>query len=727
MNAYIIIPVIAFFINVVTMSYISALDYRKSVIRAFLLFTGIFTVWIFLGWFFYLPVNDDFKVPLGRFSSVFWAFSGFSFLHFAHTFLERKRGGAYYFFLAASCATALVSTTTGLVISEFRYYPWGWRFTEGPLFNYASLFCVILPVLWSWALFFRVWVRTGESTRRTQLGIMVSGIFFALGTAVVLHYLIPALPGMEKTVRYNSQASCILSFFIFYAIIRYRFLAPGVRDVAAELFATMADGVVILSSEGRVLQMNASAVAILGLDSADPAAVSLPALIENFDLTAIYKAHQTVAGGGDNRRPVLLNQSEIIVRGSPGGRILTISDISDIAKMHAAVEESEARLSMIAANVSDLIWIFDLATYRLSYVSPSVLNMLGWSPEEYLAMSLEQQVRMESLDNALSALNEELAHDAERDPFRNRALDLDMFCVDGTYIETEIKVTLIRSNTGVPTGLLGITRDITQRKRLERELSESLAALRARTNILEKDIMMAQSIQRALLPDGPPSCEGFRIEYKYLPLEAVGGDYFNIIPLEEGGLSVFLGDVSGHGVPAALFLSLLKSESSKLLREYASEPVAYITALNAEMLGNMHSYFITAVYGLFTRNGNSVTGLKLVSAGHPPPILHRQKGDIIEYLDVRGKVLGVHAHPEYLHIDVPLGRGDRVFFYTDGLPEMMNPGGELLGFDRLLDVIRRSRQNDLTVTLDEIMADVNRYRDTSPLTDDTVIIGIEVL
>ena len=355
------------------------------------------------------------------------------------------------------------------------------------------------------------------------------------------------------------------------------------------------------------------------------------------------------------------------------------------------------------------------------------MNIVGWSPEEYLAMPLDQIMKKESLDNALAVLGEELAHDAERDPFRNKALELDSLCIDGKYIETEIKVTFIRNCEGVPTGLLGITRDITQRKRLERELGESLAALRARTNILEKDIMMAQSIQRALLPDGPPSCEGFRIEYKYLPLEAVGGDYFNIIPLEEGGLSVFLGDVSGHGVPAALFLSLLKSESSKLLREFASKPEAYITALNAEMLGNMHSYFITAVYGLFTRSGRSITSLSLVSAGHPPPILHRQKDDAIEYLNVRGRVLGVHAHPEYLHIDVPLGRGDRVFFYTDGLPEMMNPGGELLGFDRLLDVIRRSRQDDLTATLDEIMADVNRFRDTSPLTDDTVIIGIEIL
>ena len=91
MNAYIVIPVFAFFINVVTMSYISALDFRKPVIRAFLFFTGMFTAWIFMGWFFYLPVGDDLKVPLSRFSSVFWAFSGFSFLHFTHTFLERKR------------------------------------------------------------------------------------------------------------------------------------------------------------------------------------------------------------------------------------------------------------------------------------------------------------------------------------------------------------------------------------------------------------------------------------------------------------------------------------------------------------------------------------------------------------------------------------------------------------------------------------------------------------
>ena len=182
------------------------------------------------------------------------------------------------------------------MISGFRYYPWGWRFTEGPVFNYASLACVILPVLWSWVLFFSMWIRTRESTRRTQLGIMVSGIFFALGTAVVMHYLIPLIPGMEKTVRYNSQASSILCFFMFYAIIRYRFLSPGVRDVAAELFAGMEDGVVILNSEGRVLQMNAAAEEILGLKTTDASAVSLSSVIDNYDVTATYRAHQTTAG-----------------------------------------------------------------------------------------------------------------------------------------------------------------------------------------------------------------------------------------------------------------------------------------------------------------------------------------------------------------------------------------------------------------------------------------------
>jgi len=728
MNRYLIIPVIAFFINVVTMSYISAMDFRKPVIRSFLYMAGVFTAWIFLGWFFYLPVDDAVKIPLGKLSSLFWSFTGFSFFHFTRAFLEKKRDVTYYVFLAAACVSVTVTASTDLVISGYRQYPWGWRFGEGPLFDVFSLACVILPVLWSWGILLVAWHRTREPMRRTQLGIMAGGIIIALSTAVVLHYVVPRVFGMDTAVRYNSQASSILCLFIFYAIIRYRFLAPGVRDVAGELFATIGEGVVILSSEGRVLQMNPTAESILGLEGVDPAGVSIAGVIDNYDSAATYLSHQATAGPPGAKRPVLLNQSDIRVRGSSGGKILVISDISEITRMNEAIRGSEARLRMISENVSDAIWIFDLTSNSISYVSPSVSNILGWSPEEFMERTMEERIEKESLENAMAVLGEEIADDAERDPFRCRALELREKCVDGKYIETEIKVTFIRDRDGKPTAVLGVTRDITQRKRLERDLSESLSSLRVRTDILEKDLAMAQSIQKALLPDGPPECEGFRIGYRY-PLEAVGGDYFNIMPLDEGGLSVFLGDVSGHGVPAALFLSLLKSESGRLLRDFALDPDRYMAALNEGLVGNLQSYFITAVYGIFRVNhAAGGTVLSLANAGHPPPVLQRGVDGSVDYLFVRGKVLGVLRNPGYRSQDISLNRGDRVFFYTDGLPEMMNARREILGFEGLLDVIKTSgRPNNLDRALEDIMEAVNLFREGTPLTDDTVVIGIEIV
>ncbi len=726
MSTYIILPVIAFTINVATMSYIAAIDYRRPVIRAYLLFTGVFTVWIFLGGFFYVPVSDDIKMTLVRFSSPFWFFTGFAFYHFTVEFFGMKRTAPYFTILAAACAAVTVAVATDLVIAGHRNYPWGWRFTEGTLFNAVTLVTIIIPVAWSWVIFFRAWMKAGDPTRRTQLGIMVSGILISLVAAAVLQYLFPLLFGMDRSVRYNSQTSCILSSFIFYAIIRYRFLSPGVRDVAADLFATIGEGLVIMDSEGKVLQMNPAAMKILGVEGIPVGEVSLGSLIEDYDPAAAYYARQTVAGPPEARRQVLIHQSEIRVRGSAGGRILIINDISGIASLDAAVRESEARFSMIAANVSDVIWICDLDDFRISYVSPSVVNIQGWSAEEFIALPMQERMDEPSLNKALQMLDDELTHDAERPPGRSRAMELREHCKNGGWIETEIKVTFIRGADGRPTGLLGVTRDITQRKILEHRLEESLRQLRERTGSLERDLLTAQTIQRALLPDGPPSCPGFRIDFKYLPLEAVGGDYFSIITLEEGGLAVFLGDVAGHGVPAALFLSLLKSESGRLLREYAFNPGAYLARLNAELLGNMHSYFITAVYGLFVPRGEGGVALRLVSAGHPPPVLQRSGSGGLEYLEVRGKVLGVMHGLEYEMREIPLVRGDRVFFYTDGLSEMRDGKGELLGFDRLLDVMRRSRREDLARTLNEIIADVNRFRGEAPLTDDTVIIGIEV-
>lgn len=726
----IIVPFISFIINIITISYIAAKDILKPILQSYLLFSITITLWVLAGWPFYFPFPDHLRVPFCKFSSILWFFSGFTFLNLIYTMLERKsdiilRG----LFLIASFSVG-ITITTDLVLTGYKNYPWGWRFTEGPLFDIITLLTIIIPVIYSIVLFIGTAKQTPDSNKKKNYLFMAYGIFFSLATAALMQYVIPYLPGLEKSVRYTAPASSILSIFMFYAIIRYRFLSLEIQDIAIQLFSSIQEGIILLDNDGKIIQKNSAAGRILGIESGSQENINLEQIISSYSAKSDYTGYHTTMCRTGKIQDILITQSAITTTKGNIGKLAIINDISELMRLHDTVTESASRLTMISENVSDIIWLFNLSTMKFSYVSPSVHHIIGFTPEEFVQLSLDRHLPPQSFEYIMQLLADEIQHDQERDPARSRSLELQELRADGSYVEMEIKASFLRNPEGKPIEILGVSRDITDRKRLERDLKETLSELKVRNDSLEQELIMAQTIQHALLPEVPPTSNEFKIAYRYIPLEAVGGDYFNFQILEEGGLSIFVGDVSGHGVPAALFLALLKSESTKLLRKYAFDPAGYLENLNRELLGNMYSYFISAIYGVIRKNdADSTITLSISSAGHPQPVLYRKREKTTEYLHAKGKVIGVYKNLQFQSFSYNLFNGDRIFFYTDGLPEATNTKNELFGFDRLLETINEicPKFGDLDHAVDAIMESVHRFRETSPIKDDTVIIGIEIL
>lgn len=266
------------------------------------------------------------------------------------------------------------------------------------------------------------------------------------------------------------------------------------------------------------------------------------------------------------------------------------------------------------------------------------------------------------------------------------------------------------------------------RKIAEESLRLSEEMLRKRTDIIEKDLKNAQIIQRALLPNTIPVTENIRIEYKNFSVDAVGGDYFSFTPLKEGGLGVFIGDVSGHGVSAALFLSLLKATADRACRRFGQNPKEFIEYLNSELIETMPHYFVTAIYGYFTqtRTDGSIQ-FTFSKGGHPNPIIQWKSTGKVEMLRCRGTILGKFDHATYEEISITLRQGDRIFLYTDGLPEMTNPEKQMLGFNELVHLIEGCVKDDLKETLDAILRETESFRKGAEIEDDIVLIGLEVL
>ncbi len=266
------------------------------------------------------------------------------------------------------------------------------------------------------------------------------------------------------------------------------------------------------------------------------------------------------------------------------------------------------------------------------------------------------------------------------------------------------------------------------RKIAEEALRVSEEALRQRNETIEKDLRHAQIIQRALLPGNVPELEWIAVDYRNYSLDAVGGDYFSFTTLREGGLGVFIGDVSGHGVSAALFLSLLKSTADRICRMFGQQPKDFITRLNEDLIVNMPHYFITGIYGFF--NYDVDTGkhsFTFSKGGHPNPILYKALTGEVSLLECKGTILGKFEDAEYYEEKLCLERGDRIFLYTDGLPETRNDNKNIYGFSNVPALIKESHRHSLSDTLDTVFDKLNIFKGSAEIDDDIVLIGIEML
>jgi sigma-B regulation protein RsbU (phosphoserine phosphatase) len=286
----------------------------------------------------------------------------------------------------------------------------------------------------------------------------------------------------------------------------------------------------------------------------------------------------------------------------------------------------------------------------------------------------------------------------------------------------------LRDDAGEIIGTFGISRDITKRKEAEEALRKSEESLRMALEAMERELDRARIIQRALLPPPPPAHPFLDIGSYYEPLEAIGGDYYSLAPLNGDTLSLFIGDVMGHGVSAALFMALLKFITDRLVAEHGYDPKAYLKEVNFTLMDQMPMSFATGIYGYFERGEDpSLVKLAIAGAGHPPPLLYRARTGAFELVSLQGNAaLGLTDQFSTEPIRLTLARGDRLILYTDGFTEASNDHDEMLGNDRLVELAGKSIRPTMDESLAALIEGLNRFRGSSPLDDDILLIGFQV-
>lgn len=241
---------------------------------------------------------------------------------------------------------------------------------------------------------------------------------------------------------------------------------------------------------------------------------------------------------------------------------------------------------------------------------------------------------------------------------------------------------------------------------------------------IDSELQIARRLQFSILPGDAPQITNLRIAASYEPMTAVAGDFYDFIPVDDHRVGVLVADVSGHGVPAALIASMIKV-ASQAVNGCASNPAEVLQRIGAILNNNLRDQFVSAAYLWI----DTSEGTALYSAAGHPPLLRWQKADgTLLRIESNGLLFGVPCESDYPVYKLPLGSGDRLLLYTDGLTEPEDGTGEPFG-DRKLEQIVRANQSLTASELSQRVLEELRAWQTPAIArqDDITLIVIEVL
>ncbi len=206
---------------------------------------------------------------------------------------------------------------------------------------------------------------------------------------------------------------------------------------------------------------------------------------------------------------------------------------------------------------------------------------------------------------------------------------------------------------------------------------------------VKRDLVLAREVQKSFLPRNLPTVKGYEFFAHYNPANEVGGDYYGFIPLSDGRLGVTLGDVAGKGVPAALLMAKLSSDTrfSMLTVADLGQATAKLNNLLYEFTSPMDR-FVTLAAAVLDPVKHSVT---LANAGHDSPMwYHYANGSLTDAVPVAtaGLPLGIMEDYQYESCQVVLDPGDCLVLFSDGLTDMVNPAGERFGFPGIREAVQ---------------------------------------
>ena len=252
----------------------------------------------------------------------------------------------------------------------------------------------------------------------------------------------------------------------------------------------------------------------------------------------------------------------------------------------------------------------------------------------------------------------------------------------------------------------------------------NLKAVTAERERIGTELELAHKIQADMLPNiFPPFPERkeFDIYATMTPAKEVGGDFYDFFLIDDDHLGLVMADVSGKGVPAALFMMMSKIVINNLAMQGLSPAKVLEKANEIICSSNDEGMFVTVWFGVLEISTGKVTA---ANAGHEYPVIRKAGGDFELLKDKHGLVIGGMKGMRYKEYELQLENGGTLFLYTDGVPEATNSQEELFGTGRLLEAMNRHKEHDVTTLLSDIKYAVDDFVGEAEQFDDLTMLGI---
>ena len=364
----------------------------------------------------------------------------------------------------------------------------------------------------------------------------------------------------------------------------------------------------------------------------------------------------------------------------------------------ADIRRSEEKYRQIVETTNEGFLMLD-ENLVVTDVNDAFARLIGFDPEEIVGNKLLAFVP-EDCRRFIEANREQLFEG------RRREFAAEIVSRDGRRIPVAIYGNTLKGDHGEMLGYMNFIVDMTRPKR---------------------SLTLASRVQQAFLPRSMPAIDGFDIAWRTVSCEEVGGDYFDFLHMPdcpEDAFNIVVGDVSGHGVDAALIMASARS----LLRMRAAQcgtPEQILNEMNLHLSRDLQptGIFMTL---FFLRLMRATGTLQWIRAGHLPAVIYTPDEDLFTMLKGRGIALGIDSQFSYQAYHTPLVPGQIVAIGTDGIIETRGAQGELYGSRRLQAVIRSQAAATADEILDAVMGDLDTFAAGRRREDDVTLLVLKV-